>query len=237
MCDPLISNQQPSRPNTGNCPTYPSDESAALIPALPSGLICVTNRTLCREDFLNRIEQLATSHPAAILLREKDLAEAAYTELAEKVLCICKKCNTLCILHNYEHTAQTLHHPALHLPLPILRTLTETERMKYRILGSSCHSVEDAKEAAALGCTYITAGHIFDTDCKKGLPGRGVDFLRQVCSAVSIPVYAIGGICPENIEVVRSAGAAGACIMSSAMMCEDTEGYFDLFKTNEIHHL
>ena len=196
---------------------------------LSSGVICVTNRTLCREDFLTRIERLAKAHPAAILLREKDLTETEYIELADKILCICKRYGTLCVLHNYANAAHLLHHSALPLPLPVLRSLSESERHSYQILGASCHSVEDAKEAEALGCTYITAGHVFDTDCKKGLPGRGLEFLRDVCSAVSIPVYGIGGICPENLASVKSAGATGACVMSSAMACKDVDSYLASF--------
>lgn len=193
-------------------------------------IICVTNRALCQEDFLTRIERLAKTHPAAILLREKDLSETEYTKLADKVLCICNDHDVLCILHNFVNTAHTLQHTALHLPLPVLRSLSEPERHSYRILGASCHSVADAKEAETLGCTYITAGHVFDTNCKQGLPGRGLEFLRDVCSAVSIPVYGIGGICPENLASVRSAGAAGACIMSSAMTCEDPDSHLASFR-------
>ena len=211
------------------CGTHDPAETELTHAMLSRGMICVTNRALCQEDFLTRIKQLAKAHPAAILLREKDLSKEAYGELAEKVLCICKKQKTLCILHNYADAAHTLHHPALHLPLPVLRRLSETERRSYQILGASCHSVEDAMEAEALGCTYITAGHIFDTDCKKGLPGRGLQFLRDVCSLVSIPVYAIGGISPENYSSVKEAGAAGACIMSSAMTCEATDSYLASF--------
>ena len=81
-------------------------------------------------------------------------------------------------------------------------------------------------EAEALGCTYVTAGHVFDTDCKRGLPGRGLGFLKEVCGSVSIPVYAIGGIGPDNIADVRKTGAAGACVMSSAMVCADVQAYF-----------
>ncbi|MBP3700615.1 MAG: thiamine phosphate synthase, partial [Lachnospiraceae bacterium] len=80
-------------------------------------------------------------------------------------------------------------------------------------------------ETEGMGCTYIIAGHIFDTDCKKGSPGRGLDFLRQVTRAVSIPVYAIGGIAPENISLIRTSGAAGACVMRGAMVCEDPAEY------------
>lgn len=198
---------------------------------LSPGIICVTNRRLCQEDFLTRIERLSKACPSAILLREKDLPEAEYTELAKKVLCICKKHDILCILHNHAEAARTLHHSALHLPLPLLRSFSESERHSYQILGTSCHSREDAEEAEALGCTYITAGHVFDTDCKKGLPGRGLIFLRDVCSAVTIPVYAIGGITPENYTSVKVAGASGACIMSSAMTCKDANSFLHVFKS------
>lgn len=86
----------------------------------------------------------------------------------------------------------------------------------------------------------MTAGHIFATDCKKGLPPRGLDFLKNVCDAVGIPVYAIGGIniasnynstasdSPSTYDAVRDisvprlaevmeCGAAGGCIMSGMM--------------------
>ena len=95
------------------------------------------------------------------------------------------------------------------------------EKNHFEIIGASCHSLEEAKEAERLGCTYITAGHIFLTDCKKGLPGRGLTFLQNICENVSIPVYAIGGISNENINDVRQTGAAGACIMSGFMKCNN----------------
>lgn len=132
-------------------------------------------------------------------------------------------------MHNFPKVAEKLNHDALHLPLQVLATLTDKEKSQYKILGASCHSVEDAVKALKLGCTYITAGHIFDTDCKKGLPGRGLDFLKAVCSSVSIPVYAIGGISPKNFSMVRNAGADGGCIMSSAMNSLEPHNYLSLF--------
>jgi thiamine-phosphate pyrophosphorylase len=90
-------------------------------------------------------------------------------------------------------------------------------RNSFRYLGASCHSVEDAVKAERLGCTYITAGHIFATDCKKGVPPRGLEFLKEVCESIDIPVYAIGGINSENMNLTIEAGAKGVCIMSGFM--------------------
>ena len=67
------------------------------------------------------------------------------------------------------------------------------------------------------GATYLTAGHVFLTDCKKGVPARGLDFLADVCRAVNVPVYAIGGINDKNAGDCIQAGAAGVCMMSGYM--------------------
>lgn len=188
-----------------------------------SDLICITNRKLCSNNFLDQIEMIASVHPKAIVLREKDLSEKEYEQLARQVMQICQKHGTQCILHSFSNVAIALGAAAVHMPLPLLQKMTLQEKSHFQIIGASCHSLEEAKEAQDLGCTYITAGHIFLTDCKKGLPGRGLSFLEEICKAVRIPVYAIGGISSQNIESVRKTGAAGACIMSGFMRCKTVE--------------
>lgn len=199
-----------------------------------SDILCVTNRTLCTETFLHRLEQIAAAKPAGIILREKDLSELEYKRLAQQAIAICRAYHVPCILHSFVDVAMELGAEGIHLPLPLLRTMTAAQKECFQTIGASCHSVEDALEAQGLGCTYITAGHIFLTDCKKGLPGRGLDFLKRVCQQVSIPVYAIGGISASNLGAVRSAGAQGACIMSGLMQCENVAAYFtELERTRE----
>ena len=175
-------------------------------------ILCVTNRKLCNEDFLARIEKVACAGPNAIILREKDLPENEYKSLAISVMEICGRHNVRCILHTYAQVARELGAP-VHLPMQLMRSL-DTRGLTY---GASCHSIDEAVEAQRLGCSYITAGHIFETDCKKGLPGRGIEFLHSVCNAVSIPVYAIGGINASNIRQIAETKASGACVMSGAM--------------------
>lgn len=179
-------------------------------------LLAVTNRKLCTRPFLEQVDWLASCHPAGIILREKDLTEEEYTLLAGQVLAVCEKHGTPCILHTWPDAARRLGCPDIHLPLWKLREAAGTLG-DFRKTGASVHSVEEAKEAEDLGASYLTAGHIFPTDCKKGVPARGLGFLREVCGAVSIPVYGIGGVTEENAGEVLRQGAAGYCVMSGVM--------------------
>ncbi len=195
-----------------------------------SNILCVTNRKLCQEDFLVRIEKICKANTNGIILREKDLSEDEYYSLAKDVLTICNKYDTPCILHNFPSVARKLGCKNIHLPLHILSSLSDDERAYFDVLGASCHSVDDALNAQKLGCTYIFAGHIFETDCKKGLKGRGLEFLADVCQSVSIPVYAIGGISKDNYKSVISAGAYGGTIMSSIMQCLSPKDFIESFE-------
>lgn len=182
--------------------------------------ICVTNRTLCRDDFLTRIDHIAKKGVAdAILLREKDLTEREYLELAEKVLSICKAHNRRCILHTYYKAAKELGCKEIHLPLPLLQKMREEgEKQWFTTVGTSVHSLKQENLAMHLQADYMTAGHIFETDCKKGLPGRGLSFLSKVVCKSEVPVYGIGGISADNAGQIMETGAAGVCIMSGFML-------------------
>ena len=52
-------------------------------------IIAVTNRKLCERHFLEQVERICQMHPKALILREKDLSEKEYEELAKKVMAIC----------------------------------------------------------------------------------------------------------------------------------------------------
>ena len=200
-------------------------------------LLCLTDRTLCREPFLDRVAAIAAARPAALILREKDLPEDQYQALAAQVMSLCRQAGVPCVLHTFVGAARALGATAIHLPLPVLRTLSAEEKAAFATIGASCHSVEEAREAAALGATYLTAGHVFATSCKAGLPGRGVEFLAQVCAAVPCPVYAIGGVGPENLPALAQAGAKGGCVRSPLMTCPDPGAYLRQWKEAAAHVL
>ena len=179
-------------------------------------IIAVTNRNLCKINFLDQIENVAKAKPNHIILREKDLSEEDYYILASKVKAICQTYQVPCILHTYIDVARKLEQTSIHLPLPLL-IRKKHQLSDFQTIGVSVHSVEEARLAEELGATYLTAGHIFETNCKKGVSPRGISFLKDVIQHTNIPVYAIGGIHLENLTYIQNAGAHGACMMSEFM--------------------
>ena len=182
-------------------------------------IIAVTNRKLYERPLLDQIRRIVEKKPYAIILREKDLPEPEYEELAAQVLPVCREGGVTCILHTYAGAARRLGCKSIHMPLWLLEERVQEapdfiRNYGFQDVGVSTHSLEDAQKAEALGATYVTAGHIFVTDCKKGLEPRGLEFLKNVCDGVKIPVFAIGGIHPFNQEEPIKAGAAGVCMMS-----------------------
>ncbi|MCR5802759.1 MAG: thiamine phosphate synthase [Clostridia bacterium] len=182
-----------------------------------SDIIVVTNRKLVTGDFLSRITEICKYSPKAVILREKDLPEKEYLELAGTVKRICDEYKVTFISHTFPFGEN------IHYPLDMFRKISGMT------VGTSVHSAEDAVRAQAMGADYLIAGHVFETDCKKGLPGRGTGFIKEVTENVSIPVYAIGGIDPGNFRSVLNAGAKGICIMSSAMTSQNVGELFSAF--------
>lgn len=186
-------------------------------------LICVTNRKLVKGDFLSWLDRIldrgvnGLPAPDRLILREKDLTPADYTSLARRVLDLCSTKGKLCVLHSYPESALELGCEHIHLPLEKLRHMDEDGKSFFQTIGASVHSPEEAREAEALGATYVTFGHVFVTDCKKGLEPRGLEALGSCCGGVACPVYAIGGINEKNYRDCLKAGAAGVCIMSGYM--------------------
>lgn len=174
-------------------------------------IICVTNRKLCAKPLEEQLAFLVKKGISRVILREKDLPEGEYAALAKRALGVPE---IELFIHNFPNVARELSVKKIHLPLA---KLTREICAEFEVVGASVHSAEEAVEAEKLGASYVTAGHIFATDCKKGVPPRGLEFLENVCKSVKIPVYAIGGISRGNMHLALEAGAAGVCVMSGLM--------------------
>ena len=177
-------------------------------------VIVITNRKLVKGDYIGQLKKVAGRKPYAMILREKDLSDAEYEKTAEEVLKICDEAGVTCFIHSKTEIAKKLHCPNIHLSVT---DLTADIRKDFQRISVSCHSMEDVKKAEQYGATQIVLGTIFETDCKKGLKGRGTGFVKEICAATELPVYAIGGISPENLSSVKEAGAEGGCMMSYMM--------------------
>jgi thiamine-phosphate pyrophosphorylase len=192
-------------------------------------LICISNRKLCKDDFLNQIDKLTKGQPHAVMLREKDLNPEEYEALAKAVKTICDSHHVDLIINQNIETAALLKVERVQLSMENLRKLGD-QILAFKAVGASVHSVEQAEEAQRLGASYLIAGHVFPTDCKKGMPARGLRFLKAVCDAVTIPVFAIGGISEGNYKMALIAGAKGVCVMSEAMTCDQPETLASRFR-------
>ena len=194
----------------------------------------ISNRKLCENGNLEKqIEKIFSAYEKKIILenfeivsltlREKDLDKNEYLNLVEKIYPICQKHKINLILHqNYDLNLDEKYMiEGLHLSYEIFKSLNKNIKegliKKYKRIGVSIHSLEEAREVENLGASYIVAGHIFETDCKKGLEPRGLKFVEDLSSTLTIPIFAIGGIDEKNSQSVIDRGAFSVCMMSSIM--------------------
>ncbi|ALF18829.1 thiamine phosphate synthase [Fusobacterium animalis] len=194
----------------------------------------ISNRKLCENENLEKqIEKIFSAYQRKIILenfeivsltlREKDLNKNKYLKLVEKIYSICQKYRIDLILHqNYNLRLDNKYNvEGLHLSYNTFKSLNKNIReeliKKYKKIGVSIHSIDEAKEVENLGATYIVAGHIFKTNCKKDLEPRGLKFIQELSLILTIPIFAIGGINQENSHLVINSGAFGVCMMSSLM--------------------
>ena len=194
----------------------------------------ITNRKLCENENLEKqIEKIFSAYQRKIILenfeivsltlREKDLYKNEYLKLVEKIYPICQKYRIDLILHqNYNLRLDNKYNiKGLHLSYNTFKSLNKNIReeliRKYKKIGVSIHSINEAKEVENLGANYVVAGHIFKTDCKKDLEPRGLKFIQELSLILTIPIFAIGGINQENSHLVINSGAFGVCMMSSLM--------------------
>ena len=194
----------------------------------------ISNRKLCENENLEKqIQKIFSAYEkkiilknfeiVALTLREKDLDKNEYLKLIEKVYPICQKYKINLILHqNYDLNLDDKYKiDGIHLSYSIFKSLNENIKAelikKYKRIGVSVHSLNEAKEVESLGASYVVAGHIFETDCKKGLEPRGLKFIEDLSSALTIPIFAIGGIDEKNSLSVINNGAFSICMMSTLM--------------------
>ena len=181
-------------------------------------VIAVTNRKLCTDNFVLRVREILSAEPFEVILREKDLSDDKYCQLVKEIVADNNGYKKVLAL-NCPEIALEMGIENVHLTM---QQLMEHGRPSFiKRAGVSVHSAEEAETAQKLGADYLIAGHIYATDCKKGVSPRGIEFFRGVCESVDIPVFAIGGISENNFNEPLENGGTGVCLMSEFMKCEN----------------
>lgn len=100
-----------------------------------------------------------------------------------------------------------------------------------RIIGVSAGTREAARQAEKDGADYVGVGPVFATATKPDAgEALGIEGLRAITHAVSIPVVAIGGITIENVAAVIGAGASGVAVVSAVAQADDMAAAARAFK-------
>lgn len=157
----------------------------------------------------------------AVILREKDLRSNELYETAVNLRKITKgKC--LFLVNSRMDIAKAVSADGVHLnnrslPIEAVRKVFDG------IIGFSCHSVEDVKNAESAGADYVILGPVYYTSSKAkyGKP-IGLEVLREARKKTGLHILAIGGIKQDNVSDVVSAGADGIAVVSGII------GSFDI---------
>ncbi|MCD8199855.1 MAG: thiamine phosphate synthase [Coriobacteriaceae bacterium] len=237
-------------------------------------VICVTDRGVVpttageptTEALLRQIERVAVGAPRCIVLREKDLDAEAYTQLATSAAEICRTRDVGLAVRGEAYTDLAVRLGcALHLSFEEAVRWFGFEEQDGKCpsamngvglrphrttpaVSVSVHSIEEARALEPYDVDFLLAGHVFETDCKPGVPARGSGFFEDVVGSTMKPAFAIGGITPQTAkhiaviaredehrdERVVGVAARGSLMRSDdpAALIRDLEACFDALNSH-----
>ena len=201
-----------------------ADASLPPLPPLHFRLYAITDRQLCAPRTLyDTIHDLLDVGVSAIQLREKDLSDTEFIKLAESLCQLCHTYSAQLFINSRLKIAMKVGADGLHLPgdsASVRKVIEETNR--HFIIGSSVHTLAEAKQREMEGADFITYSPIYPTLSKPGYgPVVGLDGLRNVTEGINIPVFALGGVTSERVSECLNAGAYGIAVMSGVMSPEN----------------
>lgn len=153
----------------------------------------------------------------AVQLREKDLAPRERYALAVEARDALAPLAARLLINDRADIACAAHLSGVHLTTTSLSpAAARCSLPPGALVGASAHSLVEAQFAEHFGADFITFGPVYATPSKAsyGAP-RGLAALREVCAAVRLPVFALGGITPERIHSCLDAGAHGVAAISA----------------------
>lgn len=188
-------------------------------------LYAVTDRNWTgRQTLLEQVESAIKGGATCIQLREKDLDEATFLDEAIEMRKLCKKYNVPLIINDNVDIAIKCKADGIHvgqndMEAGNVRALVGSGM----IIGVSVQTTEQALAAEKAGADYLGVGAIFSTTTKLDASDVTYQTLKSICSVVSIPVVAIGGINKNNILGLSGSGVDGVALVSAIFASDDIE--------------
>ncbi|MDR6991170.1 Nudix family hydrolase [Luteimonas sp. 3794] len=103
----------------------------------------------------------------------------------------------------------------VHLRSDSLRTCEGRPVPDGVLLAASCHDAEELAHAARLGCDFVVLGPVAETASHPGAPGIGWTAFARLRETSALPIYALGGMTPDDIPEARRHGAQGIAAIRS----------------------
>ena len=179
-------------------------------------LYAVTDRAWTGEKtLLEQVKEALDGGITFLQLREKELGEEEFLRGAEDMKTLAAAYHVPFIINDNVELALAIGADGVHVGQEDMEAGKVREKLgPDKIIGVSAHSVEEAVKAEKSGADYLGAGAVFSTSTKGDAGALSMETLKAICSSVSIPVVAIGGIKEENILSLKGTGVAGAAIVS-----------------------
>ena len=163
-----------------------------------------------------------------IQLRMKDASDDEVRKAAAEIQPMCKEHEAVFLLDDRVELAKELHADGVHLgkndmPIDEARRILGEEY----IIGGTANTFDDIQRIASQGADYIGCGPFRFTTTKKNLaPVLGIEGYRDIIAkmrnaGINIPMVAIGGITPDDIDEILATGVRGIALSSTILRAEN----------------
>lgn len=186
-------------------------------------LYAVTDRSWVDKSSLEeQVKEALEAGVTCLQLREKHLLVEDFIEEAKEIKKLTDFYNVPFIINDEVEVALAVEADGVHVG----QKDREVEQVRKligpnKILGVSAQTVEQAIHAEAHGADYLGVGAVFTTSTKQDAKEVSFETLQEICSAVHIPVVAIGGINERNILALKDSGIAGVAVISALFASEN----------------
>lgn len=188
-------------------------------------LYAVTDRSWLNGNTLcHQVEQALKGGATFVQLREKNMEREAFLEEAGEMKELCRKYQVPFVINDNVEIALSVDADGVHVGQSDMEAGDVRKKLgPDKIIGVSARTVEQAVLAEKRGADYLGVGAVFPTGTKADAVEVDHEVLKEICSAVKIPVVAIGGITKENVAQLAGSGIDGIAVVSAIFARPDIE--------------